>query len=545
MNVPSATGARVSRARPARAAAVVLLVLFLLSALGIWGRAPDVLAAPNVEPVVQLRFEAPIDGVRTSERTPLIAGSGATPATDVTVTVRDQILTARAGPDGRWQVTPASLAVGPVAIRASAEVFGETEMAIPDPLGITITPRPPRIDAPVDGVTSERRPPVHGSGAEAGGAILVEIDGEEQTADVGEDGDWSVELARDLSLGPHEIRARQVMWEVSSDTVTRRFSVVGAPVSPTPTPRPTTPRPTTPSTTPPTTRPPIPGPPGDVPTSTGPPRTPTDRPTSRRPSSSTASRTLPDPSADGMPAISPRTRQSGQRVPDGSGPTTTGRETGLPEGEPTRPARDAAAGSATRGTDDQLPLRFSLPAGILTPGLVASMVGTLGPARTDRPETITVSGRLNRGVAYRGVSVDPDGACTVAPLRFTCTLTLQPGQRATVRLRLLADAVRPPGVARQQLQVQAGSGLVNALTRTIRIDHRPTEVAELATSISAGPGPFVSLLTLYLLALAAAEWERRHPRSSGGGRPSSSGPARPPIPTAPPPVPTAPPRRMP
>ena len=159
---------------------------------------------------------------------------------------------------------------------------------------------------------------------------------------------------------------------------------------------------------------------------------------------------------------------------------------------------------------------------------MSTLVGTLGPGRAERPVTVTLSGRLNRGLVYRSVSIEPGGSCTVAALHFSCSLTLQPHERATVRLRLVPDAGRPPDFARQQLQVRAGSGPVNALTRTIRVDHRPTEVAELAASISEGPGPVVTLLALYLLALAAADWERRH------RRPSSSRSTRPPSPTAPP-----------
>ena len=77
----------------------------------------------------------------------------------MTVTVRDQTLIARADADGRWQVTPTPLAVGPVTIRASTDVAGETVMAAPDPLGITITPQLVRIDAPLDGTTTDSDDP--------------------------------------------------------------------------------------------------------------------------------------------------------------------------------------------------------------------------------------------------------------------------------------------------------------------------------------------------------------------------------------------------
>ena len=150
----------------------------------------------------------------------------------MTVTVRDQTLTARAGADGSWQVTPTPLAIGPVSIRASTDVDGETVMAAPDPLGITITPQSVRIDAPLDGTTTrQRRPVIGGSGAEPGADVLVALDDEQLIAEVGDDGRWAGICWKLISPSAHALRARQVMWEVSSDTVISRFSVVGSTVA--------------------------------------------------------------------------------------------------------------------------------------------------------------------------------------------------------------------------------------------------------------------------------------------------------------------------
>lgn len=502
MSAPSATPERRSVARIGAPLVVVLLMGAVLTWTAWLGRA-EVQARTPGEPAAQFQIDSPADGARVTDRALVVAGSGAPPAAEVTVTARDQVVTGRADPDGTWRLTTAPLAVGPVAIGATTQVDGQQVVAVPDPVGILIIPETPTITAPEDGVSiRERRPAIHGAGAEPGAAVLVEIDGEERDAPVADAGDWAVQLTTDLAIGEHEIRVRQVLWEVSSDVATRQFQVIDSP-TPTPTGRPPT-RP--PPTGPPATgRPPAPslsGPSLSSPSRTGATRDTTTRAAGADQSSgpaATVTTGAPQTAADGE-GVGPPAPEPGDPEPGDPESSDRAATADVPTAAPT--ARPGAAVAL-------VPLRFSLAAGTLTPGRPSTMIGALGPTTDSRSATVTVSGRLNRGVRYLSVAVSPDARCSLTAQHFTCTVVLSPGQRATVRLRLLADEVRGPRFARQQLQVRAGTGPVNNLTRTTRIDHGPTDTATWAASIGGGPGPVIALLLIYLLALAAVEWERR------------------------------------
>jgi hypothetical protein len=174
-------------------------------------------------------------------------------------------------------------------------------------------------------------------------------------------------------------------------------------------------------------------------------------------------------------------------------------------------------------------MRLTVAPGIVVPGQVAAFVGSFGPAPGIGPARVLITGTLNRGVSYRSVESTHGGSCAVTTLRFDCDLELTGGRPATVSIRLLADELAAPPYVRQQVSVQIvpasagettteGAPIRNTMTRTT-----PTGVSAtsgLAAAISAGPGPVVALLALYLLALAAAEHERRRPgRRSRPNRP--------------------------
>ncbi len=507
-----------------------------------------------------LTITTPGDGVRTTDRTPGISGAGALPGAEVTATVDGQTLTATAGDDGTWTVTPAMVAIGPQTVTASWRVGGQRFDATP--VSVTVVPGPLVIDAPADGSrTFNRRPAITGSGAEPGARITLLIDSQSLTTTADDVGAWSVDPAGNLEFGRHPVVASQTVNETTSEETTSAFTVAQLEpptiTSPAAGSRTTNRRPTLSGTAEPdakvtvrvggrtlTTRadrtgrwqtstmlalggqsisatetvdtvtsaasrraftiyappPPVTNPPAAAPGGTG------DRAgvdTSGGSGDTVRSGGVADaPAAATAPDRSRRTRSS--KAPKNGTDSPHQSSAALEPGSGSEPVPDP---------NSYLPVQLSLAAATITPGRVSSFVGTLGPIAATKPVTVTLSGTMNRGMLYRSVDSDPAGTCTVTNLQFTCIITLQPGQRAVLQVRVLADALNAPAYARQQLSVSVpGDALPNTSTQTTRIN-RPTEVSTLAAAISRGPGNFLILLVLFMFALAATEYERRHPRT--------------------------------
>ncbi|MFJ4225436.1 hypothetical protein [Microbacterium sp. NPDC089695] len=105
-------------------------------------------------------------------------------------------------------------------------------------------------------------------------------------------------------------------------------------------------------------------------------------------------------------------------------------------------------------------------------------------------------------------------ACVTQTREFTCTLTLQPGERAEVEVRLFADALNAPDQATQQLTLDTGDGSGdNARTVTTAIASHSSDTDEwieaFTLDMSTLQGAFLPLTAMLLLALAASAAERR------------------------------------
>ena len=164
-------------------------------------------------------------------------------------------------------------------------------------------------------------------------------------------------------------------------------------------------------------------------------------------------------------------------------------------------------------------LRFA--AGRLLPGTVAAMRGTVGPNTSAESVTIVLAGRMGPGMIYRSAqALVGDGAdpqrCVVQTRSFSCTIVLLPGQSATVEVRVLADPLNAPAIARQQVSVSSSDpnqdNAVTVSTDVTRTSDTESWAATLTTfNVTTFPGAFLPLLALLMFALAAtvAEAERR------------------------------------
>jgi streptogrisin C len=100
-----------------------------------------------------------------------------------------------------------------------------------DGLAAFLDPDEPNLRAPAivepanEGRTTDTTPAISGTG-KAGAEVTLSIDGgEPQTADVGQDGKWTVQ-ADELELGAHEISAKLTFGATESGEATSTFSVV-------------------------------------------------------------------------------------------------------------------------------------------------------------------------------------------------------------------------------------------------------------------------------------------------------------------------------
>lgn len=216
------------------------------------------------------------------------------------------------------------------------------------------------------------------------------------------------------------------------------------------------------------------------------------------------------PSRPSLPARPPSPPRS--LTPDP--PTSPSREPATP---PPAPAPPAPAPPVTAPTGPPaatmrvtpLGLDLKLRAPRIAPGTAATLRGTLGPNDSPTSVTVTLTGAVGKGMAYRMVDVAPDGECTVTASTFSCAAVLEPGATASVTIRLYADALNAPQTAIQQLRVASDvDGQANASTVSIDVGGSG-ETGSLASTISTFnittfPGAFVILLAMLLYALAAA-----------------------------------------
>jgi hypothetical protein len=204
------------------------------------------------------------------------------------------------------------------------------------------------------------------------------------------------------------------------------------------------------------------------------------------------------------PASRPTAREPERPPPrTGQSPTPTPDRRPAPSRHTSKPAPPVVS-SAPRA----IPLTLRLAQQRIPPGTVAALRGTVGPNRTDQTVPLTVSGTMDRGMAYRSVLVDGE-PCTTSTLTFSCTISLPPGESAELELRVFADALNAPATARQRLSLVAPDNeLDNAATITSAVTDL-NETTSLAADVRSFPGSLIVLLALFLFALAATQAERR------------------------------------
>ncbi|GAB6940127.1 Ig-like domain-containing protein [Isoptericola variabilis] len=455
-------------------------------------------------------IEVPADGTRDTDATPAISGT-AGPGNVVTVTDGPggaTVCTATVSAEGTWSCTATALADG-----AHDLVATQTNAAgdpFPASEAVTYTvdttpPATPRITGPA--TTTDTGAAVTGRG-EAGSLLTVRTASGDVVCGpltVPAGGDWTCRPEPRLTTGPNPLVPAAADDLGNTATGAEYVVTVEAPTpTPTPTPAPTpTPTPT-----------PTPAPTSDpLPTSAPP----------------------PAPGAAGPPEVAPPAAQQGTPpAPSGTAgdpgdravpeaPDDEAEQEAEQEESDDEPAAPAAEPPAAVVVDRPLTFDVQMRAGEIRRGEVGRFDATLGPNPTDETVTLTLSGQVGKGFVYRSVRVDPEAPCDVARATFSCTVTLAPGESAQVTIRLLADALTAPELARQQLAVAAGgpgsgeggtseaaAALATSTTVTTRVaDDEPTDTQALAAAITDQPGSFLVLLTLLLYALAATVAQRR------------------------------------
>ncbi len=146
----------------------------------------------------------------TSDNTPTLSGSGE-PGTPITVEVGGQTLSTTVGADGRWSVTPDTLADGDYsATITSTDAAGNsrsTSMAVTVDTALVLSAdlsAGSDTGAAGDSVTRNPLPTLSGMG-EPGAAIAVTVAGQLLNTVVGPDGTWSVTPTVPLADGVHSV----------------------------------------------------------------------------------------------------------------------------------------------------------------------------------------------------------------------------------------------------------------------------------------------------------------------------------------------------
>lgn len=412
-------------------------------------------------------ISAPANDTTTANRTPTLTGTGE-PGADVTVVeAAGAICRARVQNDGTWSCAPSS------ALADGSHVFQATQQ---DPVGNasaasaavtivvdTLAPAPPTVNPVPTG--TDTTPTFTGTG-EVGAKINASSPSgplgcaEGNPVVVAADGSWRCTPTTPLPVGATTgvsfVQVDRAGNASGPATVSATIeSPAVTPVAPVPSPSPPQPRPTSPTVSP-----------------TVSPRQPVT------PAAPSGNQPSPAPTSEPSPGSAPQPNP----VPSPSG---------------------------TGGPNSWLPTSLTLASGPLIPGQVSSFVGSLGPNASSAPVTVTFAGSVTRGFTYRSVDSDPAGTCEVSTLQFSCSITLQPGQRAVLQVRLLTDALNAPDYARQQLTTSTSdSSAPNLMTLATRVAG-PRQVDLLSAAITSTPGSFIVLLALLLFALAATETEKR------------------------------------
>ncbi|MFF2453267.1 Ig-like domain-containing protein, partial [Isoptericola sp. NPDC058082] len=452
---------------------------------------------------------APADGTRAAEAAPTITG---TAGGGNTVTVADgpggtTVCTTTAAADGTWTCTASTLADGAHDLVAS-QSSGVAGDDYPASRAATYTvdttpPATPRITGPA--TTTDPGAAVTGRGG-VGSLLTVRTASGDVVCGpltVPAGGAWSCTPDPELVVGDNPLVPSAA--DDLGNTATGAEYVVTVEEPPTPTPTPT-PKPTSPPAPVPTSAPTSAAPPGPDPVAPAPPGA--APPVPPRPVQAPPSGTTPDePDVQAPPERPDDDAEEDERVED---PPVTA---------PEAPAPVTA--------DEPVGFDVQMRAGEIRRGEVGRFDATLGPNPTDETVTLTLTGRVGPGFVYRSVQVDPEAPCDVARSTFSCTIAFEPGASAQVTIRLLADSLTAPELARQQLAVAvgdaagAGSGpggavsattaaLATSTTVTTRVaDDEPTDTQALAAAITDQPGSFLILLTLLLYALAATVAQRR------------------------------------
>lgn len=225
----------------------------------------------------------------------------------------------------------------------------------------------------------------------------------------------------------------------------------------------------------------------------------------------------PDGIAAGSNLALPVTGSAPARPPTVHTPISIESGTGVQEGAGARPTPELESGR------NPIPMYIRFGAFAIIPGEVAMLSGIIGPSDADEAETVVIRGSLNTGLIYRSVSTLPNGQCTVSTRNFSCTVVLQPGQRAELTIRFIADKLNAPSSARQRVTVTSSdSSRNNSTTTTVPIHGASSDTAVLSGLISSFPGTVLPLLALFMLALAATVTERRKAALGAGSAPDQS-----------------------
>lgn len=168
------------------------------------GSATQSLTIDTVAPVVVIGGGGTVE---TTDPTPTISGSDATPGATVTVTVAGQTMTTTVGPDGTWTVTPTTpLPAGD----------NEVMVTITDPAGNTgtgtqtivvhLTATTITIDGGTSAATNDNTPTISGSTNAANGRVLTVTIADQTMTTIVAGGRWAVEAAH-LGDGEYTVTA--------------------------------------------------------------------------------------------------------------------------------------------------------------------------------------------------------------------------------------------------------------------------------------------------------------------------------------------------
>ena len=200
------------------------------------GSATQSLTIDTVAPVVVIGSG---DGtVQTTDPTPNIAGSGATPGSTVTVTVAGQTMTTTVAPDGTWSVTPPNpLPAGDnpvtVTITDPAGNIGTGTQTITVVLVATTV----AITGGAIAVTNDSTPTISGTTNAANGRVLtVTVSTQTRTTSVA-GGTWAVDVAN-LADGTYSVTASLSVSDGTPAASAQSLTVTTTVTPPTPAPAP-------------------------------------------------------------------------------------------------------------------------------------------------------------------------------------------------------------------------------------------------------------------------------------------------------------------